>query len=371
MPLHEPCPHTLYYDDAPLDQDAFPHLVDAILSACSPPALFAIRATSREFRNRVDRLLSHHIVITNPAVAAQTVSSPTTNALEVSPHCVSKRQLRGSYTLPIDLSRTRVVDLVGVVGGPSGAIPLPIPAGNAYKNPREIYLDSLANQLVNVDTVRLRTDADGRSTSLCPFRPKTLVAFTQFAEPESSYYPSIAHVGPVPDTVERLVLNIAYEPGGWWLPRANIIMSDLAHKSSLTDVVVILNPTARTPGCGRSYGEVISGQWMGMMSSIVNLMCSTLPKVRYTLIGVEKLEPEWVGIEPDWYGSPPSSTGFFDFRKDTVVHLVIEAVEAELKRRHVWFDDELDEAMARITFLTRSKYEASVGPAQFTAETVE
>jgi hypothetical protein len=110
---------------------------------------------------------------------------------------------------------------------------------------------------------------------------------------------------------------------------------------------------------------------MGMMSSIVNLMSYTLPRVKFTLVGVEKLEPEWLGIEPDWHGSPPSSTGFFDFRNDTVVHLVIEAVETELRRRHIMDDEEIEEALSHITFMSRDKYEMSVNARQFELETVQ
>jgi hypothetical protein len=96
-----------------------------------------------------------------------------------------------------------------------------------------------------------------------------------------------------------------------------------------------------------------------------------LPKVKFTLVGVEKLEPEWLGIEPDWHGSPPSSTGFFDLRNDTVVHLVIEAVEVELRRRRVLAEEEVEDALSRITFMSRERYERSASADQFELETVQ
>jgi hypothetical protein len=112
---------------------------------------------------------------------------------------------------------------------------------------------------------------------------------------------------------------------------------------------------------------------MGMMCSVVNLLCHMLPRgVRFTLVGVDTLEPEWLGIEPDWHGSPPSAaSSMFDCRNDTVVHLVQDAIAAELRRRNAWDFDEADEALARVRFVTRARYEREVTPRQFELETWE
>jgi hypothetical protein len=47
-----------------LDHEAFPHLMDAIVAASDDASLLHLRSACRGFRDRVDRLLAHHVHIT-------------------------------------------------------------------------------------------------------------------------------------------------------------------------------------------------------------------------------------------------------------------------------------------------------------------
>jgi hypothetical protein len=351
-------------DDTPplLDHSVFPHIMDAIVRFSSPAALLRLRCTSRHYRSIVDGVFASHIVIRSArdhGPDAHEPSTPSSSFLDIAPHVAP--QVRP----PLDLTRTRVVDLVGPVGARTVAYRC-----TTGKTAHELYLEYLATLITRVDLVRLRAAADGRAPSACPIGARSLVSFTQLSEPECSSYPSPASVGPIPDIVERLVLNISYEPRSWWLPHATVLVPDLSNHAQLAEVVVLLSPRNSSPGCGRSYGECLgSPQWMGMMSSIVNLVCYTLPRVKFTLVGVDRLEPEWVGIEPDWMGTPPSmSSSLFDYHNDTVVHLVQDAIAAELRRRNAWDFDEADAALNAVRFLTRSQYEREITPRQFELE---
>lgn len=48
-----------------IDHAAYPNIMDKILNACSQPVLFAFRATSRAFRERIDKRLFRHVVLTS------------------------------------------------------------------------------------------------------------------------------------------------------------------------------------------------------------------------------------------------------------------------------------------------------------------
>ena len=350
-----------------LDHTLYPHIMDDIVRFSAPAALLRMRGTSREYKDKVDGVFASHIVIStsstpSPSSSTSSSTSSSSSFLDVSPYMAPR------FRPPMDLRRTLIVDLVGPVGARVVAYRC-----SGGKTGSELYLEYLASKLPNVDLVRLRSDAEGKGTSSCPIRTRSLVAFTQFSEPDSSGYPSTASVGPIPDTVERLVLNVGYEPRSWWLPRASLSVSDLVHHPNLSHVVVILSPRNSSPGCGRAYGECLGpAQWMGMMCSIVNLICYTVPRVTFTLVGVDKLEAEWVGIEPDWAGTPPSThSSLFDFRTDTVVHLVQDAIAAELRRRHDWDFDEVDAVLEKIRFVSRARYEREITPRQFELETIE
>lgn len=357
------------YPDAPLDHTLYPHLIDAILRAASPAALLALRPTSRAFRDRADSIFASHVVIANstsghhgPPHPPSIPTTPSSSFLHVSPHSAPR------FRPPLDLRRTRIVDLVGPVSARTIAYRC-----TGGKTGHELYLEYLASRLVNLELVRLRLDRDGRATSSCPLRTNSLIAFTQFSEPESGYS-STAPIGSIPQSVSHLVLNISYEPSAWYLPRATVSMADdLSQRDNLSSVVILLSPRPSGPGCTRAFGESVSPQWMGMMCSIVNLMASTLPRVKYTLVGVDRLEPDWVGEEPEWHNSPspPTTHGFFHYRKG-VKHLVEDAIATELRRRNVWWtEDEVEDALRTVTFLTRAAYERSVTPRRFELETIE
>ncbi|KAL1412332.1 hypothetical protein Q8F55_000076 [Vanrija albida] len=46
-----------------IDHTAYPHIIDAVIASATIPALARLRATSREFRDRINPLLFHHVVL--------------------------------------------------------------------------------------------------------------------------------------------------------------------------------------------------------------------------------------------------------------------------------------------------------------------
>lgn len=99
-------------------------------------------------------------------------------------------------------------------------------------------------------------------------------------------------------------------------------------------------------------------QRLGLLCCVVDAMSLRIPDVKFTLVGVDELEPLWLGL------SPSSST------KDRE-NAVLDAIEAEWMQ---WRPSELQRGVRAhdyVEFLSRDEYRRRIGPYEYDLHTIE
>lgn len=319
-----------------LDSSAYPHILDAVVAYAPKASLLALRAVSHALRDRADAILCHHILFTS--YAPNEIFSRAGPIPGLWPACDWKEE--GEVRV---LSHARVADIVGPFGAPDA---------------RAAQLNSALSHL---QAVRLRHHPAGPLSTTCPFSAPLLVTFTTFSEVGSWDYPAIAEVGPVPEGVERFVLNLRYDPGRSWMSQAHI--PPFARPRTLKHVVVVF--TEKTTHQEEEVWFRRATKPMGLLNSIVLGMTMAIPRgVQYTLVDVETIRPEWLGS--DAAGTPITRNS-----ADAIQRAIVASVQAGLKRWERWTDEEAAEATDKIKFYTRAQYRAEVGDAAFELHTIE
>ncbi|KAL1412311.1 hypothetical protein Q8F55_000055 [Vanrija albida] len=96
---------------AVIDHTAYPHIIDRIVAAASPPALLRLRATSKAFHDRVLGLIAHS-ELTTVVHTSDDLGTPQLRSLLVSPAATHHR------LLPFLESSVKILDIMGQ--SPSG-----------------------------------------------------------------------------------------------------------------------------------------------------------------------------------------------------------------------------------------------------------
>lgn len=319
-----------------LDYSAYPHILDSVLEHAPKQALIALRAASHDLRDRADAILCRHILFTS--YSPNEIFGRAGGIPGLWPACEWKEEGEARV-----LSHARVADIVGPFGAP---------------DTRGAQLNSALTQL---QAVRLRHHPAGPLSMICPLRAPLLVMFTTFSEVGSWDYPAVAEVGPVPDGVERFVLNLRYDPGRSWMPQAHI--PPFARPRSLKDVVVVF--TEKTTHQEEEVWFRRATKPMGILNSIVLGMAMAIPRgVRYTFVDVETIRPEWLGSDAS--GTPITRNG-----ADAIQQAIVASVAAGLVRWERWSEEVAMAAASGIVFRTRQEYRAEVGDELFELHTIE
>ncbi|BEI84561.1 hypothetical protein CcaverHIS002_0411650 [Cutaneotrichosporon cavernicola] len=318
-----------------LDSSAYPHILESVLAYAPKEALIALRGVSTNLRDRVDAVLCRHILFTS--YSPNEIFGKTGGIPGLWPACDWKEE--GEVRV---LSHARVADIIGPFGAPDA---------------RASQLSSTLNRL---EAVRLRHHPAGPLSMICPLSAPLLVTFTTLTEVGSWDHPAVAEVGPVPDGVERFVLNLRYDPGRSWMSQAHI--PPFSRPKSLKYVVIVF--TEKTTHQEEEVWFRRASKPMGLLNSIVLGMTMAIPKgVEYTLVDAETLRPEWLGND---------GTGTIVGREEGAIEgAVKDSVVAGLKKWERWSDQVAAEAAGAIAFRTRAEYRAEVGEAAFELHTVE
>lgn len=316
----------------PLDIAAYPHILDSVLELSGAPTLLALRGTCRELRRRVDSTLGHHVVFMRYADEhARGKDGPA-------PFLYNLSKLHGDE-LTQAFQHTRIADVVGPPGLPDARC-------------REIA------DAMSLEILRLRHHPSGRPPSSVPFVAPTLITLTTFIDDGLVNLLPVAEVGTVSDGVEHFVLNLRYDPGRSWMPQAHV--ASFARPASLKTVTVIF--TAKTTHREEEVWFRHASKPMGLLNSIVLGMAMSIPRgVRYTIVGMQTLRLEWLGLRQEG--------GVDDGH--AVQRAITSAVAMQCKKWERYDDETAEAAAARIQFMTRDEYRDSVGEERFALETVE
>lgn len=334
-----------------LDASSYPHIIDAIFAYSGRASLLALRGVCTDFRDRVDLLMSSHIVLA--------VHSP----VEISGRGgvrIPGLRSRGAYARV--LAGTRTVDLLGP---------------QALDAPR---LRALKGQLPHVSVVRHRHHPAGRLPNVALVHAPRLITFTTMTERyDAGTFTGFAQVGPVPDGVQRFVLNVRFDPGRSWLGTATI--QPFQTPRSLRSVTLVLTPiqTHQEDENDHWVGNFADGartKVMGMLNSLILNMTLNIPRLSYTVVDAQALRPGWLGIAPDgmqeleeaWmdnYGVVPA-------REEVLVAEIRRQVKLGLRKWNQVDDDTAErQANDHLRFLSREEYRDEVGEDEYLLETVE
>lgn len=349
---------------AVIDQSSFPHLVDAIVASAPRASLLQLRLTSKAFRDRVDCELASHILLTAgtpPALLGRYGRLP----------CLRRRGSGLKGCEPV-FKGARIVDIVGLVG--------PYP-----KSP----VISRLNALGCIETVRIRHPPGGHLSGICAIKAPTIVIFTTITERESDTDgpPAAADMCYLPRGIRRAVINVRYDPNRPWLAQA-VIGEIGVPPPDCSEVVFIFTEKAthREPQVG-------GGLWpaktpMGLLGTVVSIVAFTArhhPALRYTLVDVHRLRPEWLGINDDGmpgqverqfmiavdaYGlkddsftqaTPPSNPSSAPLSRSTSVE------------RNNGTSQQAGNSVGHnnVRFMSRQEYQKHIGETAFALETVE
>lgn len=338
---------------SPLDAGAFPHLLDVIIENAPLATLMAFRLTSSTIRDRVDKVLFHHLSL-------WPVKRWDLPGLPVEFHsflaATGGSSSSSSKRVPLTLNphwgrRVRVVTFpVAMVRNYLGYDPRP-----------------LARLLPNIRVVRL---INPNHQPVLPLAAPVLVVFLAFiplfetGTPVDSPRAMLTATAPrIPPYVERLVLTVRtqlddddWSSGGI----VSMIHPQDALRGELTAVVVIfdvaskLYPT-RPDGCGPLQlplrPTVYSHDILETVSDLVETMVYTLHRVRYTLVDVHRMT-----LRP----------------RRHVETAIARQLQSELSRGRPELDDmDCRLALQNVEFLSSSEYRTRVGDAQFVIETDE
>ncbi|WOO80371.1 uncharacterized protein LOC62_03G003889 [Vanrija pseudolonga] len=248
-----------------LDANAFPHLVDTVLSHCTRPTLLTLRLVSRSLRDSADGALAAHVVLYAPDRTAPEYIDILTRegrhpafllARVYSPfgeHTTCSEAFHRTVTI---LERTRTVDLVG-----------------------DMDLDSLnaIASALSVDLVRTRPGEDGAPPPLGIVHAPRLISFTSFTS-QSPCVPPVL----VPDGTSTFTLHIRYAIADAGHAHAHLGPIKLA--SSVSTVAVIFSPQTRT-----TAGPLPIADLRPAIDTLVLCVAAHLPEVQFTFVGCDGL----------------------------------------------------------------------------------
>lgn len=344
-----------------LDHSLFPHVMDEVIATAPPESHIALRACSREFRDRVDPLLFNHVVIA-PGDESGFLSVSASGGrfhLRIVGDCdklVSHRDRVVHPALPPLLEHTRVVSLRGPVDQYAGSL--------AWFSPN----------LKRVEVLRILPPMP-RPFTIWPDTvrgAKKLIAFTCMSRGSlrtlqsgaTVYHPPVAMIPPVPLSVRQLVLNVSVHPDDPW--HADSTIQALMPPSTVKNIVVIFVsalPPDVTPNLGMSnltLGVTArsrlshSAQPLGILTPIIRLMIMN-PETKVTVVSAECL------------GAAPF--GFDQSILPSEIEGTIKSIAADILKDEGWGN--ADDPAKNLTLMSLGEYRKTADPQQFVLETEE
>jgi hypothetical protein len=215
-----------------------------------------------------------------------------------------------------------------------------------YRSVGLLYRDreDLAPALSNVMLVRRQDPV------LCQIRTPVIVDFLLVC-PRSVranwFNPMAVGIAPIPEGATTMIVSAIFHPYHPRLPDCQLnILSFARH---LEEVVLILTP--RTEGLPTAPPAAMNRpeQRLGLLASVVDAMSCRIPDVKFTLIGVEELDPLWLGL-PSFIPSKEA---------------ILDAIEAAWMQ---WRPGELlrgIRACDYVAFLSRDEYRKRVGQREY------
>lgn len=325
-----------------LDLTFYPNVVDAIFRAADRTALLALRRTCRNYRRRVDQILAQHIAIGYRIKPAPALT--LTGALGPIPGVASSWPKAGPPTTGSSLAQvprrlsnhvllhTKVVDVRGHI--------------------TQEILDQ-GPRIGHIPVVRFRENTLG-------YRPKAIqeghdkvIAFVSL-DPDTDRG---QHLCPVPHSARELIASLRCIPG------APAKMPPFEQPDCLSDVTLIFRTI--DPGRNRvSRKSDFHQQQVGLVQGLAEIIVERLPLVRYTIVGLEKIDLINAGFA--------ILASFGPVRADYVMRKLVAAIELGLKERYPSAaSEDIDDALDCIQFKTLDGYRASLPPTVFKLVTDE
>jgi len=334
-----------------LDHLSYPHIMDLIIAYAPDESRIALRAASRTYKHQMDKLLCSHIKINNRVVLSHFVAPfyrGKIPGLRFNGDDVSMAER--DECLRLLHTHCRVVDYYRSVG-------------LLYRD-----RDVLAPALANVRLVRRQDPV------LCQIRTPAVVDFL-IVSPRSMraswFAPLAVGLAPIPEGATTMIVSVIFHPHHprFVIPRAECCISDssrlpdcqlniVSFARYLERVVVILTP--RTEGLPPAPPAAMNlpRQRLGLLCGVVDAMSLRIPDVQFTLVGLDELDPLWLGL-------PPATS-----QRDREA-AVLDAIEAEWVQ---WRPSELQRgvrAQEYIEFVSRDEYKRRIGPYEYDLHTIE
>lgn len=266
-----------------LNHTSYPHILDNILQNSPWECFLAWRTSSHEIRDRLDTHLSRHLIVTprQGNVEALSVTTPSSRRHPAFANWDDGENIDEERAMALKHIReivkdTKVVDLCEAV-------------------PYESFVP-VAMALKDVPMVRLR-----RNPQQHPFtemKAKTRVVFTELLgqHPVTGVpIPPSASIVLVPHPVEKLVVNIRYDPGHPLLHRGHIALFEPRPPASLQQVVVKISASRKVAASDDqlAYAAFGMGGWLNHLATwIMALPADTA----VTIVDIDEFDPQCNGL---------------------------------------------------------------------------
>lgn len=316
-----------------LDLGFYPQVVDALFNTADRGALLALRPTCRSYRRRVDQILARHI-----AIGYRLKPLPSlilTGSLGPIPGIASHWTHHGPPSSASSKS------LASLPRRPSNHVLLHAKAVDIRGHITAEILDQ-GPPIGHVPVVRFRENTTG-------YRPKAtqeghdkVIAFATL-DPDTDRG---QHLCPMPNSARELVATLRCIPG------APAKMPPFDQLDCLTDVTLIFRTVA--PGRNRvSRKSDFHQQQAGLVPGLAKIIADRIPLVRYTIVGLEKIDLVNAGFA--------ILASFGPVGVDYIMRKLVGAVEEHLKDQYPEATSEaIDEAFEHLSFKTFESYCASL-----------
>lgn len=363
-PPKRSCPSAPTASTVWIDDNVYPHITDNILRWATWSTLCVFRRTSKSLIARVDTLMGEHIVLGCDTPPRMNITSPYGRIPGMRDRHYSDWSKPGKKRAKWELERskkllghTRVVDIIGI---------------------GDISLVPIAKSLTEVRVLRVRPDHDNAQVYKSHFTAPKMVVFGDVGAPEIVLgdWRTV-----VPDTVDKLVVNIRYHPAQQGEVRFPIIV-ELFPPTVREVVVHITEPrwiNALPPWDRERFQRA---RWNSISSSLAGMLQRTRrPEFKITIVGFRSLYPGWLGqqfesvtqLEPELLRSVEDS-----LRQNLPTHVTEAEEDGEGKEKSPFTEDpdawpfpDVRTALRRITFTTREAYTETLDRDEHLLETAE
>ncbi|WOO81712.1 uncharacterized protein LOC62_04G005232 [Vanrija pseudolonga] len=229
---------------------SFPHLLDNIISHAPPPALRALRATSREYRDRVDALPLSHVVFFETAAGPRIGALRPTGILE---------PFRPFQPFPVS---------------PGNALAVDVRTGRSID---KVAYGPMAEGFTSVSTLR----RVGPGVAGCRFNFSSVTTLIDFIDLAAA--PSV--VLRIPPLVARYVVHLALDGRGMHALASPRLGARKA-SSHVGDWVVVIHPSATASASTGTRRDDTRG------NLLAHLVYALRRNAKVTIVGLEQLRSQ-------------------------------------------------------------------------------